>query len=68
MVPYGYGINHAQLGLPDNGRAITGLVVCNDWNQEPLELLHSLALGCYQGNTKFYKDIPFTNIPLKIKV
>ena len=23
---------HAQLGLPDKGRTIKGLVVCNDWN------------------------------------
>ena len=29
---------HAQLGLPDKGRGIKGLVVCNDWDLEPLEL------------------------------
>ena len=39
---------HAQLGLPDKGCAIKGLVVCNYWDLEPLDLLHSLALGCYQ--------------------
>ncbi len=39
---------HAQLGLPDKGRAIKGLVVCNNWDQEPLDLLNGLALGCYQ--------------------
>ena len=33
---------HAQLGLPDKGRAIKGLVVCNKWDLEPLDL------GCYQ--------------------
>ncbi len=33
---------HAQLGLPDKGRAIKGLVVCNNWDLEPLDL------GCYQ--------------------
>ena len=39
---------HAQLGLPDKGRAIKGLVVCNSWDLEPLDLLNGLALGCYQ--------------------
>ena len=34
---------HAQLGLPDKGRAIKGLVVCNSW-----DLLNGPALGCYQ--------------------
>ena len=36
---------HAQLGLSDKGRAIKGLVVCNNWDLEPLELLNGLALG-----------------------
>ena len=39
---------HAQLGLPDKGRAIKGLVVCNSWDLEPYDLLNGLALGCYQ--------------------
>ena len=39
---------HAQLELPDKGPAIKGLVVCNDWDQEPLDLPNGLALGCYQ--------------------
>ena len=39
---------HAQLGLPDKGRATKGLVVCNNWDLEPLDLLNGLALGCYQ--------------------
>ncbi len=26
---------HAQLELPDKGRAIKGLVVCNSWDLEP---------------------------------
>ena len=30
---------HAQLGLPDKGRAIRGLVVYNDWDLEPFDLL-----------------------------
>ncbi len=37
---------HAQLGLPDKGRAIKGLVVCNSWDLEPFDLLNGLALGC----------------------
>ncbi len=28
-----------QLGLPDKGRTIKGLVVCNDWDLEPLDLI-----------------------------
>ena len=39
---------HAQLVLPDKGRAIKGLVVFNNWDLEPLDLLNGLALGCYQ--------------------
>ncbi len=39
---------HAQLRLPDKGRAIKGLVVCNNWDLEPLDLLNGRALGCYQ--------------------
>ncbi len=39
---------HAQLGLPDYGRAIKGLVVCNNWDLEPLDLLNVLALGFYK--------------------
>ncbi len=39
---------HAQLGLPDTGYAIKGLVVCNSWDLEPLDLLNGLALGYYQ--------------------
>ncbi len=30
------------------GRATKGLVVCNNWDLEPLDLLNGLALGCYQ--------------------
>ncbi len=39
---------HAQLELPEKGLAIKGLVVCNNWDLEPLDLLNGLALGCYQ--------------------
>ena len=31
---------NAQLELPDKGRAIKGLVVCNSWDLEPLDLLN----------------------------
>ena len=34
---------HAQLRFPDKG-----LVVCNNWDVEPLDMLNGLALGCYQ--------------------
>ncbi len=36
----------AQLGLLDKGRVIKGLVVCYDWDLEPLDLLNGMALGC----------------------
>ena len=39
---------HAQLGLEDKGLAIKGLVVCNNWDLDLLDLLNGLALGCYQ--------------------
>ena len=39
---------YPQLGLPDKGRAIKMLVVCNEWDLEPLDLLNGLALGCSQ--------------------
>ncbi len=39
---------HAQLGLPDKGRAIKALVVCNSWDLEPLDLLNGLVLGSNQ--------------------
>ncbi len=39
---------HAQLGLPDKVCAIKGLVVCNNWDLEPFDLLNGLAPVCYQ--------------------
>ena len=42
------GRKSVELGLPDKGRAIKELVVCNNWDLEPLDLLNGLALGCYQ--------------------
>ncbi len=38
---------HAQLGIPDKGRTIKGLVVCNNRDLEALDLQNGLALGCY---------------------
>ena len=38
---------HAHLGLSEKGRAIKALVVCEDWDLEPLDLLNCLALNCY---------------------
>ena len=43
---------HAHLGLPDKGRAIKGLVVCNNWDLEPFDLLNSQALDCYQPSSE----------------
>ncbi len=43
---------HAQLGLPDKGRPIKGLVVCNNSVLEPLDLQNGLALGCDQPSPK----------------
>ena len=39
---------HAHLGNPGKGYAIKVLVVCNNWDLEPLDLLYGLAVGCYQ--------------------
>ena len=39
---------HTQFGLPDKGRAIKGLVSCNNQDLGPLDLLYGLALDCYQ--------------------
>ena len=51
---------YAQLGLPDKGRAIKWLVVCNSWDLEPWDLLNGLALGYYQPSVYLrydsYKD------------
>ena len=38
---------HAQLGLLDKGRAIKGLVVCNCWDLEPLDLITSHPSGIW---------------------
>ena len=46
---------HAQLGLLDKGCAIKGLVVCNSWDLETLDLLNGLDLGCYQQSPEHTK-------------
>ncbi len=35
---------HEQLGLPEKGRAIKGLVVCNSWDLETWDQ----AINCFQ--------------------
>ncbi len=45
---------HAQLGLPEKGSAINGLVVCYSWDLEPLDLLNRLALGYYQPSPEVW--------------
>ena len=52
LLKTGATLHHAQLGLPDKGRVIKGLVVCNEWDLEPLDLLNGLALGCYQPSSQ----------------
>ncbi len=39
---------NAQLRLPDKGGAIKWLVVCNNLDLDPLDLLNGLAQGCNQ--------------------
>ena len=46
---------HAYLGLPDKSRIIKGLVVCNDWDLEPLDLLTGQTLG-YQPSPRRYES------------
>ena len=47
---------HAQLGLQDKGRAIKGLVVCNNWDLDPLDL-NGLALGRPLRYSSYYKNV-----------
>ena len=39
---------HTQLGLPDRGRTIKGLFLCNSWDFSAFGLLQRVALRCYQ--------------------
>ena len=38
--------------LPDKLHAIKGLVVCNNWDLEPLKIINSLALDFYQPSSE----------------
>ncbi len=46
---------YAQLGLPDKGCIIKGLVVCNNRDLDPLDLQNGLALVCYQPSPEALK-------------
>ena len=48
---------HDHLGLSDKCRAIMGLVVCDNWDLEPLYLLNGLALECYQPSPDHNKGL-----------
>ncbi len=58
---------HAQLGLPDKGRAIK--VLPNNWDLEPLDLLNGMALGCYQPSSEILivSYISDDNVPRRRK-
>ncbi len=51
---------HAQLGLPDKGCTIKGLVVCNDKDLDPLDLLNCLGVQIYSGIV--FVIVDYTNI------
>ena len=64
---------HAQLGHPDIGHAIKGLVVCYDRDLKPLDLLNGLVLGCYQPSpevwivtTKYLNSISIQHYRLSV--
>ncbi len=44
--------------FPDKGSAIEGLVVCNGWYLEPLDLLNDQALDCYQPSPEVFISPP----------
>ncbi len=44
--------HHTPLGLPDEGRAIKVLVICNSLDLDHWDLQNGLALGCYQTSPK----------------
>ncbi len=52
-------LKNLQLGLQDKGRAIKGLVVSNNWDLEPMDLLNGLALGCYQPSPEVFIILRF---------
>ena len=58
--------------LPEKGRAIKGLVVCNNMDLEPLDLLNGLALACYHPSPKvlilLYNGYKILLLPLGLSV
>ena len=40
--------NSIPCTVPEKGRAIKLLVVCNSWDLEPVDLPNGVAPGCYQ--------------------
>ncbi len=58
-----------NLGLPNKGHAIKGFVVCNGTELESLDLLNSLALGCYQpSNEAWFHSTTFSIIPTILSI
>ncbi len=53
---------NAPLGLPDKGHVIKGLVVCNNKDLEPWNLLNGLALGWYQPSPEVCRYAKQANI------
>ncbi len=56
---------HAQLGLPDKGLVIKGLIVCKSWGIKPWDQLNGLALGCYQSSPEVYSLSYFKKAAVK---
>ena len=52
---------------PNKGRAIKGLVVCNNWDLETLDLLNVLALGFYEPSPEVF-IVYKLQLPLWIKL
>ncbi len=59
--------HQAQLEHPDKGRAIKELVVCNNCDLEPLDLLNGLALGCYQLSPELLIVLIISELSVLIK-
>ncbi len=48
---------HAQLGLPDKGRTIKWLVVCNNYDLELVDPQNGLAIGCNQPSRPLRSEV-----------
>ncbi len=54
---------YAKLGLPDKGRAIEGLVVCNSWDLEPWVFINRLLrYGSYNCQILHIRNINLSSI------